>query len=166
MNRRRPALRPVEGTRPEATFCGYCAKEAPGRAPESTGSRVCEHCRMGLLLTADAEVAPGPDDPFLVVDELLAVRALSSRAERLLDLSETDAVNRHVIDLLAPAETSPQATTILPRVLAQAVRAGLGSAEPARVTVRPRDVFGVRYLARIGPCRPGPAAVVVLGEAS
>ncbi len=159
----RPALRPVEGARPEATFCGYCGKEAPGRAPESTGSRVCEHCRMGLLLSAEAGIAPTPTDAFLVVDEVLAVRALSARAERLLDVPETAAVNRQVSALLVPADTSPQARASLPALIAQA-RVGGPAAGELQVSVRPPDVFGVRYLARIGPCRPGPATLVVLAE--
>ena len=163
--RPRPALRPVPGAREDVAFCGYCGAPASPGAWESGKSRVCEHCRMGLLLSAEARLAPTPADAFLVVDEVLAVRALSARAEKLLDLPETAAVNRQVSELLVPADTSPQAPASLPAVLAQARLGGPpDGGEALQVSVRPPDVFGVRYLARIGPCRPGPATLVVLTE--
>ena len=162
--RARPALRPVPGARDDVAFCGYCGVHASPDALESGKSRVCEHCRMGLLLSAEGGLAPTPGDAFLVVDEVLAVRALSARAEKLLDVPETAAVNRQVTELLAPADTSPQARASLPALLAQARLGGPAAGDQLQVSVRPPDVFGVRYLARIGPCRPGPATLVVLTE--
>ena len=162
--RARPALRPLPGERADVAFCGYCGVHASPDAWESVKSRVCEQCRMGLVLSAEAALAPTPTEAFLVVDEVLAVRALSARAEKLLDVPETAAVNRQVSELLVPADTSPQPRASLPALLAQARLGGPAAGDELQVTVRPPDVFGVRYLARIGPCRPGPATLVVLTE--
>ena len=163
MNDPRRALRPVDGAPEEATFCGYCGTPATPEASAAVASRVCERCRLGLLLTSAASLAPEPGEPFLVIDEGLEVRALSARAEKLLAMTETDAVNRHVGDLLVPAETSAHAAASLPALLVQAARSGRGGDPPLEVALRPRGVFGVHYLARIGPCRPAPAALIVLG---
>src|SRR5947208_14077637 len=68
---------------PQRLFCGHC-----GRPPDSEAkakkadpeSRVCSSCGMGLLLEAPADVAPTPNDPFLVVQCSLTIRSLSRSA--------------------------------------------------------------------------------------
>jgi hypothetical protein len=140
----------------QLVFCGYCAARPEDGAGEL--SRVCGQCHLGLLLRATSNLAPGPDDGFLVVDDLLRVRAVSKRAERLLCISETTAVDRQLGELLLPAGTPSVGS------LRAAIVQGMVGDGAFRLVVRPRDVHGVRYGARIGPCQPGPAALIVLGD--
>src|SRR6266513_2933556 len=95
-------------TGPQKLFCGHC-----GRTPEHDAkakkadpeSRVCSSCGMGLLLQAPADVAPTPNDPFLVVDGALTICALSRAAEDLIGTTETEAVNRHIGEFLVPGDS-------------------------------------------------------------
>ena len=105
---------------------------------------------MGLLLKAPVEIAPSPSDPFLVVDSALTICALSRRAERLLDVTETDAVNQPITQFLVPADAEAPTNENLAAVLAWAAR---GDAS-RNVVVRPTNTYGVRYWARVGPCGP------------
>jgi hypothetical protein len=142
---------------PLRRFCGHC-----GRPPSPEGgaeqSRVCQSCGLGLLLEAPASLAPAPEDPFLVIDSSLAVCALSRRAERLLGLSETEAVNRHVNDLLVSADVEAGDEAFA----AALVNAARGEGMAQNLIVRPTNAFGVRYWARIGLCGPQRAALMVL----
>jgi hypothetical protein len=146
--------------RPQEIFCGHC-----GRRPEdeaATASRVCPSCGMGLLLQAPGDVAPKTSDPFLVVDGSLNICALSKHAEKTLGISETEAVNRHIGELLVPGDAEAPPSENLGPVLQWAAR---GDAPPQSVIVRPANTFGVRYWARIGPCGPPQAALLVLADA-
>src|SRR5438270_1265536 len=90
-------------SRPQKLFCGHCGR-SPAEGDAETASRVCSSCGMGLMLQAPADLAPSADDPFVVVDSSLTVCAVSRVAEKLLGVSETDAVNRHVGEFLVPAD--------------------------------------------------------------
>lgn len=144
---------------PLKTFCGHC-----GRSPESeeAASRVCSKCGLGLMLQAPAESAPDPSDPFVVIDGALNICAVSRQAERLLEVKETDAVNRHVAELLVPADAENPGGETLASLLAWAAR---GESPSSQVVIRPTNTFGVRYWARIGPCGPPTAALLVLADA-
>lgn len=144
------------------TFCGHCGEEPEVSATRDESTRVCSRCGMGVYLTAPAATAPSPKDPFIVVDGSLTVCALSKEAERLLDLSETEAINRHITEFLAPGETDAPASGNLAELLTWAVR---GEASPKDIVVRPANTFGVRYWARVGPCEPSNAALLVLADA-
>jgi len=114
---------------------------------------------MGLLLETRSDAVPFPDDAFLVVDSQLMVQALSRRAEALLDHSELDVIGRPVVDFLAPADVETDG----PHKLIELVRAASdGSDEIRSLPVRPRGAFGIRVNARIVPCGPPRAALVVL----
>jgi hypothetical protein len=113
---------------------------------------------MGLVLRASYEVAPGPDEPFLIVDGTLSVCAVSKRAEQLLEVSETQAIHRHVMDFLVPAADSEASDDLL-ALLADAAR---GSSDPRETVVRPATHQDVSYDARVGTCGPPPAALIVL----
>lgn len=141
-------------------FCGHCGRQPKERIAIDR-SRVCPTCGLGLLLEAAAEVAPAPRDPFLVVDQSLAVCAVSREAERLLGISETDAVNRHVTAFLSTSEAESGEDPLLV-TLALTAR---GETATRNLMVRPANTFGVRYWARIGPCGPPQAAVLVLADA-
>ncbi|MEA2179577.1 MAG: hypothetical protein QOG77_2874 [Solirubrobacteraceae bacterium] len=146
--------------RPVEAFCGHC-----GRPPEVTvaepASRVCRRCGLGLVLQAPKGVAPQAGEPFLVVDSRLEVCAVSRKAEDLLGVPETRAVNRKVTEFLTPAEAETSGPEDL---LTQLVVAATSQEDAHTVVVRPVGEFGVRYRARIGPCGPPRAALVVLGD--
>lgn len=155
------ALRPVkvdERGLEVVSFCGHCGTR-PKAAEQASASRVCGHCGLGLVLQASADVAPRRGEPFLVVDTTLSVAAVSAAAEELLGVEETLAVNKHVADFLVPADANaPSAENLL----ALLVEIASGSVEPRSTVVRPRQEFGVRFKARIGPCGPPHAALLVL----
>ncbi len=98
-------------------------------------TRVCPRCGMGLLLSAASDVAPTREDPFLVIDGALTIRAVSERAEELLGLAETEAVNEHVLNYLAPAEAEGAGPENLVSLLA---RAASGETAAHDVVIRPR----------------------------
>jgi hypothetical protein len=157
-------LRAVRTAAPERrTFCGYCGRRPPeGAARPEAASRVCPDCGLGLLLTADAGLAPAPQDAFLVVDAGLTVRALSKAAEQLFGLAETDVVDQPLENVLVAADSSDDARSRLHAVLAGAARGPLTAGEPTAAVVQPARSFGVRWSARVGRCEPGHAALVVL----
>ena len=145
---------------PLKIFCGHC-----GRVPDNKakfGSRVCSKCGMGLLLQAPAATAPSEKDPFLVVDGALTVCAVSRQAERVLGVTETECVNRHIAEFLVPADTEKGEGENLAALLAWAAR---GESPSGNVVVRPTNTFGIRYWARVGPCGPPTAALLVLADA-
>jgi hypothetical protein len=156
------AVRPVEldeRGNEVVSFCGHCGLAPPPAAAGS--SRVCGHCGLGLVLQASSAMAPKVDEPFLVIDSTLSVCAVSARAEKLLGIIETDAVNKHVADFLVPADANaPSAANLL----ALLVDAASGNGEPRTAVVRPRQEFGVRFAARIGACGPPQAALLVLTD--
>lgn len=159
----RAALRLVpattEAAQPAAWFCGHCGESPGPDVVPPPYARVCTSCELGLLLETRADALPAPGDAFLVVDGTLSVCAVSGQAERLLGATETDAVERPLTDLLTPADAeSPDR-----HGLAGAVTwvAG-GEEETLHVFVRPANMFGVRYRARIAPCGPPRAALIVL----
>lgn len=155
----RPAMVDERG-RAFVSFCGHCGMP-PAASLEGPGSRVCGHCGLGLVLQAPPDVAPRVDEPFLVIDSTLSVCAVSAKAEELLGTDETQAVNRHVADFLVPADVNaPGADNLLVLL----VDAASGSGEPRSAIVRLRQEFGVRFRARIGPCGPPHAALLVLTD--
>ncbi len=117
---------------------------------------------MGLLLEAREDALPSASDAFLVVDSALRVQALSAGAEALLGVDEKTAVNSPVIELMVPADAESQTPAGLAAAIAEAAS---GADEPARVFLRPGNTFGVRLRARIAPCGPPRAALVVLEAA-
>lgn len=147
---------------PLKTFCGHCGRSPEEDLEPGARSRVCEKCGLGLLLNAPADSAPDPSDPFLVVDGALNICALSRQAEKLLEVTETEAVNRHVAEFLVPANAEKSSGESLATLLAWAAR---GESPTAQVVIRPTNTFGVRYWARIGPCGPPTAALLVLADA-
>jgi PAS domain S-box-containing protein len=150
-----------EPDEPLKIFCGHCGR-TPEPAAGAHASRVCAKCGMGLLLQAPADTAPSPKDPFIVVDGALTICALSRQAEKLLGVSETEAVNRHIADFLVPGDSEEASGTNLATLLAWAAR---GETPMGNVVVRPANTFGVRYWARVGPCGPPTAALLVLADA-
>ena len=103
--------------------------------------RVCSSCGLGLLLEARIDLAPAPSDAFIVVDSMLAVEAMSERAERLLEITEQCAIHRPIRDLLAPAGVEGASDAGL---IGAIIAGATGSGELASLCVRPRNTFGVR----------------------
>jgi hypothetical protein len=122
---------------------------------------VCGSCGLGLILAAREDLAPKAGDAFVVLDRSLSVCAVSEAAERLLAVSEPDAVNRHVTDLLVPADAENPDGGGQSLSLA-VVWAARGDGGTGRVVVRPANTFGIRLTARIASCGPPRAALLVL----
>jgi hypothetical protein len=158
----KPALRLVAGgiqTVEWSWFCGHCAAPAPADEPPAPTSRVCRSCGLGLLLETRREVVPCERDAFLVIDTALLVQAMSRRAQTLLAVCEEEAVNRPVAELLVPADAEVHGPASFAGAIAEAAR---GADEPVSATVRPWNTFGVRMRARIAPCGPPRATLIVL----
>jgi PAS domain-containing protein len=147
---------------PWAWFCGHCAAPSPQGAPPPN-ARVCPSCGLGLLLEAREDAVPAERDAFLVVDSSLLVQAMSQEAQRFLGMSEEDAVNKPVAELLVPADAEAQGRTSFAAAIADA--ADGQDPETSRRFVRPWNTFGVRMRARIATCGPPRAALVVLEDA-
>jgi hypothetical protein len=143
-------------------FCSHCG-HLPVRDFGAATSRVCGRCNLGLFIGAPAELAPGPGDAFLLVDSALSVRGMSAPAEQLLEVSETRAVNRHISELLVPADAEVSGPGDLVTLIIHAAR---GAGEVHDVVLRPTEEFGIRHWARIGPCGPPQAALLVLSDGS
>ena len=135
-------------------FCSHCGT----RPQRDTGSRVCESCGFGVLLQTREDAAPSAGDAFLVIHDSMSVGAVSAEAERLLAINETDAVNRHLTQLLVPAEAEDTDRTNLAVAITWAAR---GSTASRKVVVRPANTFGLRLPARIVSCGPPKAALIV-----
>jgi PAS domain-containing protein len=116
---------------------------------------------MGLLLETRSDAAPGRDDAFLVVDSRLTVQALSRRAGKLLEVSEEDVIDRPVARFLGAADAERAGPEHFMTLLRAACT---DSDELHSMSVRPLGAFGVRVVARIAPCGPPRAALVVLGD--
>jgi hypothetical protein len=160
---RRPQLVALPGYAERQTdvhFCGHCGRAAVIHIGQP-GWRVCRRCGLGLLIGAPPQLAPEPSDPFMLVDSTLSVCGLSALAEELLGVLETQAVNRHITEFLVPADAEVSGPGDLVNLLIHAAR---GEGEVHNVVLRPTDEYGIRYWARIGPCGPPRAALLVLGD--
>ena len=147
----------VAEPRPQKTFCGHCGEE-----PSSDiHGRVCESCGLGVLLSANADAAPGPNDPFMIVDGSLCVCAVSRVAEELLGTDETEAVNRHLSEFLVPADAEASGPENLMDLV---INAASDTAEAHVPVVRPPDEFGIRFRVQVGACGPPRAALLVLSD--
>jgi PAS domain-containing protein len=124
-------------------------------------ARVCRSCGLGVMLETRKDIAPSHRDAFLVIDSALLVQALSWRAETLLGVTEESAVNRPVVELLAPADAEAGRPAGFAAALADAAA---GADDPVTAFVRPWNTFGVRLRARIASCGPPRAALVVLED--
>jgi hypothetical protein len=159
----RPNLRALPGYvehEPDVLFCGHCGR-SPGYIDIAPASRVCPTCELGLLVGASPSLAPAPDEPFVMVDNTLSVCAVSLLAEDLLGARETDAVNHHVTELLLPADCEVGGPETLVNLVLHAAR---GETDTSQVVLRPAMEFGIRFWARIGPCGPPRAALLVLAD--
>ena len=147
----------VAEPKPQTTFCGHCGAE-----PESDAyGRVCESCGLGVLLTANADAAPKPTDPFMIVDGSLCVCAVSRVAEELLGVDETLAVNRHLSEFLVPADAEAAGSDNLMDLVINAASDGT---DTRMAVVRPPDEFGIRFRVQVGACGPPRAALLVLSD--
>ena len=164
MGAARPFLRLVPEigeVQPVVRFCGYCGAPPPESAEPTTSTTVCPSCELGVILTTSTLAAPQPGDPTLVIDGALSICAVSKAAEELLVVEEPDVVNRHIAELLVPADAESRG---LDNLISLVVSAARGDVPVHTAVVRPAGMFGVRYLARVGACGPSTAALVVLSD--
>jgi hypothetical protein len=122
-------------------------------------ARVCALCGLGVVIGASQDVAPGPGEPFLIVDRQLKLCALSRAAEELLALEEPDVVHRHLGEILESADVEAAASDALLQAI---VEVAGGPIAPRALTVRPTGEYGVRYGARVASCGPPAGALIVL----
>jgi hypothetical protein len=149
---------PSQPSAPQVAFCSHCGDRPVPAKATARRSRVCEACGFGLLLECAADVAPTAGQPFLVLDRTMSVCAVSAGAEDLLATRETEAVNRHVTELIVPADAETEARHNLAVAVTLATR---GESDTHKVVVRPANTFGVRLTARIAACGPPQAALLV-----
>lgn len=119
---------------------------------------MCRSCGLGLLLETRVDAVPRERDAFVVIDNALLVQAVSRRAQSLLAVTEEEAVNRPISDLLMSADAEAQGS----RLSMAIASAADGGSDPITTFVRPWNTFGVRLRARIAPCGPPRAALLVL----
>src|SRR3954467_8722150 len=93
---------------PDLVFCGHCGRAAAIEIA-APATRVCPRCERGPLIGAPPHLARPPGDPFLRGDSTLSVCGMSALAEELLQVSESEAVNRHANELLVPADAEASA---------------------------------------------------------
>jgi PAS domain-containing protein len=110
------------------------------------------------MLETRADAVPSQRDAFLVIDNALLVQAMSRRAQQMLAVTEEEAVNRPVSELLVTADAEAQGNKLAAAIAAAAE----GSGEGVSTFVRPWNTFGVRMRARISPCGPPRAALLTL----
>jgi PAS domain-containing protein len=158
----RPSLRLIRGRAHDTPgwtcFCGECTP-TPADEPVSPLAHVCGPYGAGLLLETRLDAFPTRDDAFLVIDSRLRVQTVSRQAATLLGESEEDMIDRPVAEFLESADTEVQE----PEDFLQLIRhASTDSDERHSVFVRPQNAFGIRMIARIAPCGPPRAALVLL----
>jgi hypothetical protein len=115
-----------------------------------------------MLLETRADAVPTDRDAFVVVDSRLLIQAVSRDAQRLLAVSEEDAIDTPVSELLMPADAESAQRTGFAARIAEAAQ-GL-EPETTRSFVRPWNTFGVRMRAKIAVCGPPRAALIVLDD--
>ena len=87
------------------------------------------------------------------------MQAVSRRAEKLLCVREDTVVGRPVAELLVSADADSDISTGLVCAVLDATG---GEDHLRRVEVRPANTFGVRLHARVAPCGPPRASLLVL----
>jgi hypothetical protein len=142
---------------PNVWFCSHCGSQH-GTDEDEPSARVCDDCGLGVLLQTRSDVAPRDGGAFIVLDRGLSVCAVSEAAERLLATRETDAIHRHVTELLVPADSELDERSNLASAVTWAAS---GDDVSHTVTVRPANTFGIRLTARIAGCSPPRAALLV-----
>lgn len=115
-----------------------------------------------MMLETRADAVPSDRDAFVVVDSRLLIQALSRDAQRLLAVTEEDAIDTPVSELLMPADAETASRTGFAAAIADAAQ-GV-EPEVTRSFVRPWNTFGVRMRAKIAICGPPRAALIVLDD--
>jgi hypothetical protein len=115
-----------------------------------------------MMLETRADAIPTDHDAFVVVDSRLLIQALSRDAQRLLAVTEEDAIDTPVSELLMPADAETAGRTGFAAAIADAAQGR--EAEVTRTFVRPWNTFGVRMRAKIAMCGPPRAALIVLDD--
>jgi PAS domain-containing protein len=142
-------------------FCAYCGAARHKSEPPEPIARACRSCGVGILIEAPEPIAPGPQEAFLVIDHDLRVQAVALRAERLLNLRETDVVGSELTDLLLPIDSETQGSGLLTDAVFVAA-SGEPMPIPVHLALRLAAHPALTLRARIGRCGPARAALIVL----
>ena len=146
--------------RPDVHSAGTAAPAA--EADIQPASRVCARCGLGLLVSAPPTPRRRPQDPFLLVDGQLSICAVSRLAEQLL-LTSRDRGGQLAHRRPARAGRRRDRRRRSRWSTCSCTRPA-GAGETHHVVLRPAKEFGIRFWARIGPCGPPRAALVVLAD--
>jgi hypothetical protein len=117
---------------------------------------------MGLLLHADAQLAPAPGDSFIVTDDRLLICALSQGGERLFRRSEPSVIHRPVSELLVGVGAAEAGLPSLDTLLRAAAA---GALEVTAAVVATVEGGREHHPARLGPCGPPTAALLIVDDA-
>jgi hypothetical protein len=115
-------------------------------------------CRSGMVLRTPAGAQPRYDDPFVIVDERLTVKAVSRQAEVVLLVDEPAAVGVSLQEFLS-ADNGKAGGDELPGLIQFALAGGEPSAGVPLATVGDPEI---PLVARVSSCGPPSGAVVVL----
>jgi hypothetical protein len=137
------------------SYCGYPPRAGWRERPE----RVCKRCKLGVVLRTVPDAAPHRSDPFVIVNERLAVRGISRRAETVLRVDEPAAADIPLNEFLVSDGGKP-GDVELARLVALAAS---GAGPSLTLTLRTVGDPQLRFRARITSCGPPLAALLVLG---
>jgi hypothetical protein len=137
-------------------FCSYCGY--PPMGPwRVRAHRVCMRCQMGVVLRAPAGTEPPHDAPFLILDQQLAIQAVSRRAEIVLSVDEPAGVGIPLEELLIfdNGHCDDEVALAIERAMA-----GAGSSMPFDLCAVANPE--IRLRGRVTRCGPPQAALLVL----
>ena len=148
------------GARPKPIrFCSRCGhpSEEPPHRPQG-GTRVCDRCGMGMMLSCSRDAMPGEAAAFMIVTYDLRVSAVSQAGERIFG-TEQSVMGMAALDLIG----SPLGDDQLARYVGHAAQT---ACDPVVMPVRlvgdkPTAKIGT-LAARIATCGPPRAALVTV----
>lgn len=134
-------------------FCSYCGYPPVGRR-RSPAHRVCVRCEMGTVLRAPPRLQPRFNEPFVIVDSRLRLQAVSHHAEVMLAVDEPAAIDIP-LEVFLLCHTDKDQIDLVGRAVG-------GSRLATTVEMRTVDHPAIEVVARIAPCGPPPAALLML----
>jgi hypothetical protein len=138
-------------------FCSYCGRPPKGPWLERS-HRVCRRCKLGIVLHTPADASRLVDQPFLIVDRVLTVQAVSRAAQAALRVNEADAVGVPLDEFIV-AGGAERRDADLSTLATLAIEQALGSARVDVCTVEDPEL---RFTARVSVCGPPAAALLTL----
>jgi hypothetical protein len=144
-------------TRLSHAFCSHCGYPV-SRGGRDRAERICPRCKLGMLVFAPAGDEPQYGDSFVIVDERLALRAVSRHAEVMLLVPEPAGVGVPLGAFLSSGDGDRHL-----RALTELVELAVAGTSPNhRVALRRVGSPELRLRGRVTSCGPPPSALLVL----